>query len=57
MARLRIRGGPFRANIGCETLATQAEALDECAVSVDVDILQVTQQAATLADKQKQATT
>src|SRR5690606_7304009 len=38
-------------------LATQTEALNERTVTVDVDVLQVTQHAATLADEQQQATT
>jgi hypothetical protein len=37
--------------------ATQTESLDERAVPVDVDLLQVSQQAATLTHEQQQATT
>jgi hypothetical protein len=38
-------------------LAAQAETLDQRAVTLDVGVLQVVQQATTLADKQQQATT
>ena len=37
--------------------AAQAESLDERAVPVDVDLLQVSQQAATLTHEQQQTTT
>ena len=37
--------------------AAQAETLDERTVTLDVDVSQVTQQAATTADQQQQATT
>jgi len=38
-------------------LAAQAESLDERAVALDVGVLQVVQQATTLADEQQEATT
>ncbi len=38
-------------------LAAQPEALDECAVPVDVDVRQVAEQTAALAHQQKQPTT
>jgi hypothetical protein len=38
-------------------LAAQTQTLDERAVTRDVDVLQVAQQAATLSNEQQQATT
>ena len=38
-------------------LAAQPQTLDERTVAFDVDVLQVTQQATTLSDEQKQTTT
>lgn len=38
-------------------LAAQAESLDERTVAVDVDVLEVTQEAAALAHEQQQTTT
>src|ERR1035437_3552814 len=40
-----------------EGLATQAQALNQCTVTLDVDLLEVTQEATTLADEEQQATT
>ena len=40
-----------------EALAAQSETLDQRTIPVDIDVLQVTQQAAALTNKQKQATT
>ena len=39
------------------TLSTEAETLDQRAVTVDVDVCEVAQQAATLSDQEEQATT
>lgn len=36
-----------------EGLATQAQALNQCAVALDVDLLQVTQEATALADEEQ----
>src|SRR5690606_23954930 len=45
-----------RLNAGRYALSTKTETLDERAVAVDVDVLQVTQQATALTDEQEQAT-
>ena len=42
---------------GADSLSTQAESLDQRPVALDVDVLQITQQAAALANEQQQATT
>jgi hypothetical protein len=46
-----------RVRAGSEQLAAQAEPLDQAAVAVDVDLLEVAQEATTLSDQQQQATT
>jgi hypothetical protein len=48
---------PSPAGDGRLKSATQTETLDQRAVTLDVDVLQVTQQASTLTNQQKQATT
>ena len=50
---VRVINAAFATN----KLATQAEAADQCAVSSDVDVRQVTEQTATLTNHEKQATT
>ena len=40
-----------------EGLATQAQALNQCTVALNVNLLEVTQEATTLADKEKKSTT
>src|SRR5690606_11964012 len=49
--------GPRRDRAGGVVSATQTEALDEAAVAVDVDLLQVAEQATALADEEEQTTT
>ena len=40
-----------------QVLAAETETLDQRAVTLDVDVLQVTQQAATLSNQEQQTTT
>src|SRR5665648_96049 len=49
--------GPSRARAGPERSATQAEPFDQAAVAVDVDLLQVAEEATPLADQEEQTTT
>ena len=54
-ARRQVRRDRWSSRV--ETLATQSETLDQRAVTLDVDVLEVAQQATTLTYEQKQATT
>ena len=53
-ARRQVRRDRWSSSV--ETLATQSETLDQRAVTLDVDVLEVAQQATTLTYEQKQAT-
>ena len=43
--------------VSAQVLAAETETLDQRAVTLDVDVLQVTQQAATLSNQEQQTTT
>jgi hypothetical protein len=53
-ARRQVQRDP---RCAAKKLAAQSETLDQRAVPIDIDVLQVTQQAAALTNQQKQPTT
>ena len=54
-ARVRVVSDAPR--FSAQVLAAQSETLDQRAVTLDVDVLQVTQQSATLSNQEQQTTT
>ena len=54
-ARVRVVIDTALAN--AQVLAAESQTLDQRAVTLDVDVLQVTQQAATLSNQEQQTTT